>query len=209
MSIREISPVYPQASMQEQQLSVDFSHNDTVFPLTVWGDPAIWTNVTGGSPSLALLSSSRVPASILLQIHDWARHWRQHGPIVISGFQSETENEALQVLLGGVQPVVLVLARGMLKRLRPEYRQPVEEGRLLLVSPFPDSVQWVSAENAQVRNRLVCALADEVLIAHAESRSKTEALAQEITGWSKPLWTVEHSANRNLQAMGFETYRAQ
>ena len=139
---------------------------------------------------------------------DWARHWRQHGPIVISGFQSETENEALQVLLGGVQPIVLVLARGMLKRLRPEYRQPLDEGRLLLVSPFPDTAQWVSAENAQVRNRIVCALTDEVLIAHAEADSKTAKLAEAVTGWGKPVWTVEHPANRNLLGMGFQPYSA-
>lgn len=177
--------------------------------LTIWGDPAIWTNITGGSPSLALLSSSRVPASILLQIHDWARHWRQHGPTIISGFQSEVENEALQVLLGGVQPVVLVLARGMLKRLRPEYRQPVEEGRLLLVSPFPDSVQWVSAKNAQLRNRIVCALTQEIIIAHADNNSKTAALAEEVAGWGKPLWTVAHPANHNLLALGFQPYGEQ
>lgn len=174
--------------------------------VTLWGDPAIWTNVKTGGPTLALLSSSRVPASILLQVHDWARHWRQHGPIVISGFQSETENEALQVLLGGVQPVVLVLARGMLKRLRPEYRQPLDEGRLLLVSPFPDSVQWVSAENAQVRNRLVCSLANAVLVAHAEPGSKTEKLAETIIDGDKPLWTVDHPGNKNLQALGFRAY---
>jgi len=131
---------------------------------TLRGDTTIWSALNEGAPSLALLSSSRVPASILLQIHDWARHWRQHGPILISGFQSETENEALQVLLGGVQPVVLVLARGMLKRLRPEYRQPMDEGRLLLVSPFADSVEWVSAERAQVRNRIACALAQGLVI---------------------------------------------
>lgn len=115
----------------------------------------------------------------------------------------------MQVLLGGVQPVVLVLARGMLKRLRPEYRQPVEEGRLLLVSPFPDSVQWVSAKNAQLRNRIVCALTQEIIIAHADNNSKTAALAEEVAGWGKPLWTVAHPANHNLLALGFQPYGEQ
>ena len=194
---------------RDQQFSAllpQINSGPTPTVLTAWGNPAIWSAVTGGSPSLALLSSSRVPPSILLQIHDWARHWRQHGPILISGFQSETENEALHVLLGGVQPVVLVLARGMYKRLPPAYQQSMEQGRLLLVSPFPASAERVSAESAQVRNRVVCTIAQQILVAHADPGSKTAALAEEISTWGKPLWTVDHASNHILQAIGFQIY---
>lgn len=183
-----------------------FDFSEKVERLAMRGDPAIWEQITSGAPGLALLSSSRAPAGVLLQIHDWARHWRQHGPIVISGFQSEVENEALHVLLGGTQPIVQLLARGMRQRLPPAQNRALAGGRLLLVSPFPDSVGWVSAAQAQVRNRLVCALAQTVLIAHAEPGSKTLSLLDELMAGSKALYTIDHPANRPLLDRGIPAY---
>ncbi len=80
------------------------------------GDPAIWTRVTQGEPALALLSSTKAPAGVLLAVHDLARQWRRHGPIIISGFHAPVENEALSVLSRGDWPLVLVLARGLYRR---------------------------------------------------------------------------------------------
>jgi len=52
------------------------------------------------------------------------------------------------------------------------------------------------------RNRFVAALANAVLIAHARPGSKTEALAREVIGWGKPVYTLDHPANRNLLELG-------
>jgi len=84
----------------------------------------------------------------------------------------------------------------------------MEQGRLLLVSPFPPAATWVSAESAQVRNRIVCTMAQQILVAHADPGSKTAHLAEEIAVWGKPLWAVEHLANQNLQTIGFLPYPA-
>ena len=48
----------------------------------------------------------------------------------------------------------------------------------------------------------VAALADTVLIAHAQPRSKTEQLAQEVVGWGKQVYTLDHPANEHLLALG-------
>jgi len=176
--------------------------------LTLHGDPAIWSRITEGEATLGLVSSGRVPAGVLLQIHDWAHGWRRAGPVVISGFHSATENEALQVLLGGQWPVVLVLARGMVKRVRPDLRRAVDAGRLLLLSPFPATVGQVTAQTAMQRNRVVCALADQVLVAYADAGSKTLTLVEEVLGWGKPVVTVDHGANGHLLGMGVGVYAA-
>ena len=193
---------------QHVSMSLTPSGIDLPSSMAARGDPAIWANLTGGEPSLGLVSSGRVPAGVLLRIHDWAHDWRQHGPIVISGFHSTTEREALDVLLGGQWPAVLVLARGMVKRLRPELGKAVDDGRLLVVSPFAETVTQAKVETAAQRNRVVCALADTVLVAYADGGSKTLSLVEEVLGWGKPVVTVEHEANGHLMAMGVEGYQA-
>ena len=77
-------------------------------------------------------------------------------------------------------------------------------GRLLLMSPFGEMVRRMTADTALTRNRFVAALADTVLIAHAQPGSKTEQLAQEVVGWGKPVYTLDHTANEHLLALGAE-----
>lgn len=85
---------------------------------------------------LALFSSVKCPASLILQAHDLAQELRQSGIIVISGFHAPVEKEVLAVLLGGTQPVVIVMARGLEgMRLPKAWQAPLENNRLLLVSP--------------------------------------------------------------------------
>ena len=49
-------------------------------------------------------------------------------------------------------------------------------GPLLLMSPFGEKVWRMAADTALTRNRFVVALADTVLIAHAQPGSKMEQL---------------------------------
>lgn len=157
---------------------------------------------------LALFCSQQAPASVLLTLQDLAHHWREHGPTIISGFHSPSEQEVFNVLLRGPTPIIHCLARGIeTMRLKPEWKKPVEEGRLLLMSPFNDSVKRPTAETAIYRNQFVSALAGEVLIAHAAPRSKTEALAKELMGLGKPIYTLDHPTNKNLQDLGVLPYK--
>ena len=67
-----------------------------------------------------------------------------------------------------------------------------------------EMVQRITADTALTRNRFVAALADTVLIAHAQPGSKTEQLAQEVLGWGKQVYTLDHPANEHLLASGAE-----
>lgn len=157
-------------------------------------------------PNLALLSSARAPAGILLAIHDLAQHWRRNGPVIMSGFQSPVENEALAVLQRGPQPLVIWLARGPLTRLPDAYRQPLAESRLLLIAPFSTEVKRSSKETAMQRNLLLAQAADALLVAHAEPESKTATLAAALLAAGKAVYTLDHAANQNLLEMGAQVY---
>ncbi len=118
-------------------------------------------------PKTAFLCSRRVPASAVLKCYDWAIAQREAGSCVISGFHSQMEKDVLHYLLKGTQPIILALARGLKTRLEPELKPPLEQGRLLIITPFDKSVKWVTAENAAIRNRMMIELADEIVVGHS------------------------------------------
>jgi len=165
------------------------------------GNLGIW--LRRDTPLLALFCSAKALGSIILQIHDLAQQWRTGGVTVISGFHSPVEQECLAVLLRGPQPVIVCPARGLARmRLKREYKAPIAAGRLLLMSPFEEKVRRMTADTALTRNRFVAALADTVLIAHAQPGSKTEQLAREVVGWGKQVYTLDNTVNEHLLALG-------
>ncbi len=99
-------------------------------------------------PKTAFLCSRQVPASVVLKCYDWAIEQREKGICVISGFHSQIEKDVLHYLLKGKQPNILALARGLKEKLEPEFEKPLEQGRLLIITPFDISVKRVSSQNA-------------------------------------------------------------
>lgn len=139
---------------------------------------------------------------MLLRVHDLAQRWRHEARVLMSGFQSIVEQEALTVLLTGTAPVVVWLARSMVQQPPTQLRSAVAAQHLLLVSPFPASVRRQSAATAQLRNRLCAHHADGVLIAHATPGGKVEAMALELLVAGKRVYTLDHPANAGLVARG-------
>jgi predicted Rossmann fold nucleotide-binding protein DprA/Smf involved in DNA uptake len=139
-------------------------------------------------PKLALFCSSRCPGHAILRAYDHVQTLRKHGVTVISGFHSPMEKECLRVLLRGIQPLIICPARSLDRmRLPAEWKKPLNDRRLLLLSPFPAACHRVSAALAQKRNELVAALADEVFIAHVEPGGHLERLANRVSTWGVPL----------------------
>ncbi|MDO8690162.1 MAG: DNA-processing protein DprA [Dehalococcoidia bacterium] len=152
---------------------------------------------------LALFCSVKCPGKLILETYDLAQRLRHQGITVVSGFHSPMERECLVSLLRGSQPIVVALARsieGM--RMRTEFRQPLEEGRLLLLSPFDRDLGRVTAQTAAYRNRFAAALAESVFVSYAEPGGKMEGLCRDVIGWGKPLYTLESDANANIIALG-------
>src|SRR5207248_9104012 len=139
---------------------------------------------------------ARCPGEAILQTYDLARALRDGGIPVIGGFHSPMEKECLALLLRGTQPVVVCPARGIENmRLPAAWKQPLAQGRLLILSPFARKHRRATAALAVMRNRLVAALAEQVFVAHAAAGSKTEQLCRELLANGKPVWTLAGGAN--------------
>jgi predicted Rossmann fold nucleotide-binding protein DprA/Smf involved in DNA uptake len=114
-------------------------------------------------PKTAFLSSRRVAPAAVMRCYDWTSEMRKSGRCVIGGFQSALERDVLKLLLpAGGPPIVMVLARGMWKTVPKAYREAIDAGRLLVVSPFSKSIKRVSHETAEARNRWILENCDEV-----------------------------------------------
>jgi len=152
---------------------------------------------------LALFCSVKCPAKLILQAHDFAHALAQPGITVIGGFHSPVEKECLRILLRGSQPVLICPARSLTKlRIPKQLKKPLDEGRLLFLSSFPDNRHRSDIQMSLYRNRFVAALADRVLIPYAGPSSKTEQFCREILAWNKPVHTFSHTSNEKLVALG-------
>ena len=153
-------------------------------------------------PLTALFCSNRCPGDLILKTYDIAKAMRDAGVPVIGGFQTPMERECLRLLLRGEQPVVVCPARGIDNmRIPRDWRPGLDDGRLLVLSPFPDTVRRPTAELAAERNDLVADLAAQVFIAHAAPGSKTEAFARKLAESGKPLLTLDSPANAHLMEL--------
>lgn len=61
-------------------------------------------------------------------------------------------------------------------RLPRAWRTPIEQGRLLVLSPFPPDATRTTQKLTEARNRLVFELATALFIAHAAPGSHTESI---------------------------------
>lgn len=116
---------------------------------------------------VTFLCSRRCPANIVLKSYDWAVEQRKKGQCVISGFHSKIEKDVLHLLLKGNQPVILVLARGLKKRLEPELQKAIDRRQLLIVTPFSENVKQVTSGTSLKRNKVMIEMANEVVVAYA------------------------------------------
>ena len=103
------------------------------------------------------------------------RALRERSITVISGFHSAIEQECLNILLKGSQPIIYCPARSLEgMKIKPDLKTPLEEGRLLILSPFEAKHRRISTSLAETRNYFVAALADSIFVSYAAPESKTQ-----------------------------------
>ena len=154
-------------------------------------------------PLLGYFCSSRCPGSVILRAYDLARELRHLGIPVVSGFHSSIERECLRTLLRGQQPIVLCAARSLVRmRIPGEWRQPIADGRMLILSPIAGNVHRPTTEHTAIRNMFAADLARAVLVAHAAPGSRVERLCAAVVERGQALLTVDDPANGDLVAQG-------
>lgn len=79
-------------------------------------------------------------------------------------------------MLKGNQPNIITLARGLKDKIEQELIKPLDEGRILIISPFDKSVKRESVQIAEIRNKMMIELADKITVRYASEGGKLELL---------------------------------
>ncbi len=135
-------------------------------------------------PLLGLIASRECPGHVLLETLERVPEWVKAGRVIVSGFHSPLEQQVLRSLLRRKGRAVKVLARGFGDKggnYRPtaEEREPLANGRMLVISAFTPIVTRTTRATALARNRLVLALAAEIVVPHVAAGSPLAALLSE------------------------------
>ncbi len=139
-------------------------------------EPGLAARIVGAGNSallaeslLGLVASRQCPGHVLLETLDRVPEWAQAGRVVVSGFHSPLEQQVLRSLLRRQGRAVKVLARGMAD-YRPR-REPLAAGRMLVLTAFPPEARRTTRASALERNRLVLALAAELVVPYVATES--------------------------------------
>ncbi len=127
---------------------------------------------------IAFLCSKDIQASVVLKTYDWAIFQRESHRCIISGFHSQIEKDVFHFLLKGDQPIILVLARGIMKNFSTEIKKAVHSKKLLIISAHSEKVTTVNMKNAEKRNFLMIDLCDELFVPFAAPNSMTEKMVE-------------------------------
>lgn len=129
------------------------------------------------SRKVAFFCSRIVSSGAILRCYDWTTQMADSSNVVIGGFQSKIEKDVLHFLLKSRQPVIIVIARRMYKELPNELTNPMNEGRLLIISTSPNAVR-VSKDTANKRNLYISEIADEIVFGYISKDSSLNELFQ-------------------------------
>lgn len=128
-----------------------------------------------GLPLTALFCSRKCPGDAILKAYDLARELREKETPAIGGFHTPVEKDMLEILLKGKGPVVICPARGLEgMRMPKEWKQALQQGRILLVSIFNPETHRATVDTAHQRNLFVAALANERVCIHVQPGGETE-----------------------------------
>ena len=112
---------------------------------------------------VGFLASRKISTLSVLPALDWAMQVsKQRDIAIVSGFHSLMERNVLKLLLQGQCGIIIVLARGMYRKLPKQYDEAMNQNRLLIISYEKETITRVSETTAHNRNERVRELADEM-----------------------------------------------
>ncbi|RKX63470.1 MAG: DNA-processing protein DprA [Tenericutes bacterium] len=134
-----------------------------------------------------------------------AQHAVKQGFTVVSGGAKGIDQTSMQAALEAGGCAIGVLADSLLKAAtKPLYRQALQKGRLLLITPFYPEASF-NVGNAMGRNKYIYALSKGVFVAKSDEKGGTWSGATEnLKKQRVPLWVrdIEKSGNQKLIEQG-------
>jgi len=163
------------------------------------GDPNVLERQLTG-----ILCSQKCPGELILKAFDTVKQIREDKMTVISGFHSPIEKEAFRILLRGKQPTVLCLARNLESYHIPSpFKTSISNGKLVIISPlFSENENRITKETAEIRNRLIFQICDQVLLIHAQPGGNIERICAQYLSENHTIFAIPSEKNSHLFEKG-------
>lgn len=129
--------------------------------------------------TIGFLSSSKISYEQSVKCKEWVRQKIKNNEVIICGNLNSIEREIVNILLDNKQLFILVLANGFKLNINKKISQAIDENRILILTPFEEEVGAYTKETAQVRNRLIIKLSNELYVGTVSKGGNLDKLLQE------------------------------
>lgn len=112
---------------------------------------------------IGFLASRKISPLSVLPTLDWATEIAQREDIaVVGGFHSRLERDVLKFLLRGHCGIIVVLARGIYKKIPKQYREAYQANRILFIANEKDTLTRISELTCHRANDYIRSISDEL-----------------------------------------------
>lgn len=136
----------------------------------------------------AFLCSSTISDETIGISVAWACDQARRGRCIVSGFQSKAERAVLDAIVENKGYAIVVLACAMFNKCPKKYKEAVDSGHMLIISGVDNDQYKVTRASAEIRNRFVIDMADNIVIGCIKRNGMTEKL---IAQTDKPCFVLE------------------
>lgn len=126
---------------------------------------------------IGFFCSRTVSGSAVLHCYDWATEVDIENRVIVSGFQSKIEKDVLHLLLKRHAKIILVLARGIYKKMPEELQPLLNDGSLLIVSTSSTATRTAKSA-AEHRNEYIAQTCGELVFGYIGEGSSLNMLYQ-------------------------------
>ena len=163
------------------------------------GDPAMLSRRL-----LGIISARQIDSDLTLKSAKLLKELASlHELAFVGGWHSPLEEEAFHILLVQTATIVVCVPKALNRIvLSADLERRVGQGQVLLLTHCSPKVKRISRDASTRRNEVVRGLATGLLVLSAPAGSATLTLAKSALRHGQPVFTVEHSMNRDLLGCG-------
>jgi len=160
--------------------------------LYAWGNIAL-LNTTG----IGICGSRHVSLDGLRRARRFGMFAAKFHLTVISGYAGGTDTEAHLGAIEGKGSTIVVLADGIANfRIKDSFKHFENlSDRMLVLSQFPPNQPWFAGA-AMERNKVICGLAEGLVVVEAGASGGTLHAGRECLRQKKPLWVIQYQVPR-------------
>ncbi|MFO7810606.1 MAG: hypothetical protein R6V47_04475 [Candidatus Delongbacteria bacterium] len=122
------------------------------------------------------LCSRHIPKNCEKRTWEWVNVHNNNACCIVTGYHSRIEKKVFRTLLKGDAKIILVLSSSVRGSLRKDVKKAVEENRLLIISPVDTKISKPAPLTAEIRNKLIVFISDDLFIAHTRKGGLLERI---------------------------------